>query len=66
MERVLARSPAAWRVCWGAAAARRHGRDETHLLVVATSDRGLAGGFNSSILRETRRRIRELTPAGKP
>jgi len=28
------------------------GRDETHLLVVATSDRGLAGGFNSSILRE--------------
>jgi F-type H+-transporting ATPase subunit gamma len=41
------------------------GRDETHLLVVATSDRGLAGGFNSSILRETRRRIRELVPAGK-
>ena len=41
------------------------GRDETHLLVVATSDRGLAGGFNSSILRETRRRIRELQPAGK-
>src|ERR1700746_3058568 len=41
------------------------GRDETHLLVVATSDRGLAGGFNSTILRETRRRIRELTPAGK-
>jgi F-type H+-transporting ATPase subunit gamma len=41
------------------------GRDQTHLLVVATSDRGLAGGFNSSILRETRRRIRELVPAGK-
>jgi F-type H+-transporting ATPase subunit gamma len=41
------------------------GREETHLLVVATSDRGLAGGFNSSILRETRRRIRELAPAGK-
>src|SRR5262249_15135295 len=35
------------------------GKEETHLLVVATSDRGLAGGFNSSILRETRRRIRE-------
>ncbi len=31
------------------------GRDDTHLLVVATSDRGLAGGFNASILRETRR-----------
>ena len=41
------------------------GRDETHLVVVASSDRGLAGGFNSSILRETRRRIRELLPAGK-
>src|SRR6266702_3434383 len=41
------------------------GRGETHLLVVATSDRGLAGGFNSSILRETRRRVRELLPAGK-
>jgi len=41
------------------------GRDETHLIVIATSDRGLAGGFNSSILRETRRRIRELLPAGK-
>jgi F-type H+-transporting ATPase subunit gamma len=41
------------------------GKDETHLIVVATSDRGLAGGFNSSILRETRRRIRELEAAGK-
>jgi F-type H+-transporting ATPase subunit gamma len=41
------------------------GRDETHLLVVATSDRGLAGGFNSSILREARRQIREREAAGK-
>ena len=41
------------------------GKDETHLLVIATSDRGLAGGFNSSILREARRRIRELEAAGK-
>ena len=41
------------------------GREETHLLVIATSDRGLAGGFNASILREARRRIRELMPAGK-
>src|SRR4029077_11721699 len=38
-------------------------RDETHLLVVATSDRGLAGGFNSPILRGTRGRLRELLPA---
>src|SRR5438046_8307533 len=36
------------------------GRDQIHLLVVATSDRGLAGGFNATILREARRRIREF------
>jgi F-type H+-transporting ATPase subunit gamma len=41
------------------------GKDETHLIVVATSDRGLAGGFNASILREARRRIREIEAAGK-
>jgi len=41
------------------------GRDQTHLLIVATSDRGLAGGFNATILREARRQIRALTGAGK-
>ncbi|HEV8030724.1 MAG TPA: F0F1 ATP synthase subunit gamma [Stellaceae bacterium] len=41
------------------------GKDDVHLLVVATSDRGLAGGFNATILREARRRIRELDNAGK-
>jgi F-type H+-transporting ATPase subunit gamma len=41
------------------------GSDQTHLLVVATSDRGLAGGFNASILREARRQIRSLQGAGK-
>jgi F-type H+-transporting ATPase subunit gamma len=41
------------------------GKDDVHLLVVATSDRGLAGGFNTSILREARRQIRELDNAGK-
>jgi F-type H+-transporting ATPase subunit gamma len=41
------------------------GKDETHLIVVATSDRGLAGGFNASILRAARRRIRELEAAGR-
>ena len=35
------------------------GRDDVHLMVVATSDRGLAGGFNATILREARRRIRD-------
>jgi F-type H+-transporting ATPase subunit gamma len=41
------------------------GKDQVHLLVVATSDRGLAGGFNASILREARRQIRALQGAGK-
>jgi F-type H+-transporting ATPase subunit gamma len=41
------------------------GKEETHLIVIATSDRGLAGGFNASILREARRRIREIEAAGK-
>ena len=41
------------------------GREETHLIVVATSDRGLAGAFNASILREARRRIRALELAGR-
>src|SRR4029077_6644871 len=41
------------------------GKDDVHLMVVATSDRGLAGGFNTSILREARRRIRELDNEGK-
>jgi F-type H+-transporting ATPase subunit gamma len=41
------------------------GRDQTHLIVVMTSDRGLCGGFNSSIVRGARRTIRELMTAGK-
>jgi F-type H+-transporting ATPase subunit gamma len=41
------------------------GSDEVHLLVVATADRGLCGGFNSSIARGARNRIRELRGAGK-
>jgi F-type H+-transporting ATPase subunit gamma len=41
------------------------GKDEVHLLIVATADRGLCGGFNSSIVRGARRRIQELLGAGK-
>jgi F-type H+-transporting ATPase subunit gamma len=41
------------------------GKEETHLIIVATSDRGLAGGFNASILREARRQIREIEAAGR-
>jgi F-type H+-transporting ATPase subunit gamma len=41
------------------------GSDRAHLLVVATADRGLCGGFNSSIARGARNRVRELLDAGK-
>ncbi len=41
------------------------GSDETHLILVATADRGLCGGFNSSIVREARRMIRGLINDGK-
>ena len=44
---------------------RGSGADDTHLIVVATSDRGLCGGFNSSITRATRLRITELRKDGK-
>ncbi|MDE2337617.1 MAG: F0F1 ATP synthase subunit gamma [Alphaproteobacteria bacterium] len=36
------------------------GNQDTHLLVVITSDRGLCGGFNGSIVRKARAQIREL------
>jgi F-type H+-transporting ATPase subunit gamma len=41
------------------------GSDRRHLLIVATADRGLAGGFNSSIVRAAREKIKELEKAGK-
>ena len=41
------------------------GREDKHLVVVATSDRGLAGGFNSSIARAARDRIGALLAQGK-
>ena len=41
------------------------GKDDTHLIIVATGDRGLCGAFNSSIVRATRRKVRELQAAGK-
>jgi F-type H+-transporting ATPase subunit gamma len=41
------------------------GRDQVHLLVVATGERGLAGGFNSSIARLARDRATKLIAEGK-
>ncbi len=41
------------------------GEDRVHLIVVATADRGLCGGFNGSIVRRARETIEELESAGK-
>ena len=41
------------------------GRDDKHLVVVATADRGLAGGFNSGVARAARERIATLLARGK-
>lgn len=42
-----------------------NGKDDTHLLVLITSDRGLCGGFNGAIARWVRKRIGDLTRDGK-
>ena len=41
------------------------GNDQVHLLIVATAERGLCGGFNSSIARLARDKARELKASGK-
>lgn len=41
------------------------GKDDIHLLVVVTSDRGLAGGFNANLVRLARLEIRRLVAEGK-
>jgi F-type H+-transporting ATPase subunit gamma len=41
------------------------GKSDVHLLVVATSDRGLCGGFNGSIARAAKVEIQKLKASGK-
>ncbi len=41
------------------------GKDQVHLLVVCTSERGLCGGFNSAIVRLAREHINRLLADGK-
>jgi F-type H+-transporting ATPase subunit gamma len=55
----VATSPSAPRLLAGT------GRDEVHLLVVATAERGLCGAFNSSIVRLARARVQALLAEGK-
>ena len=41
------------------------GKDDAHLIIVATSDRGLAGAFNTNIVRAARKKADELIAEGK-
>src|SRR5580704_6788476 len=41
------------------------GKDQVHLLIPVTADRGLAGGFNSNVGRLTRTITRRLEAQGK-
>jgi F-type H+-transporting ATPase subunit gamma len=41
------------------------GKQDVHLLLVISSDRGLCGGFNGTIVREARRQIARLEGEGK-
>ena len=41
------------------------GKDDVHLVVAISADRGLCGGFNSTIVRSTRALVTELTAQGK-
>jgi len=41
------------------------GEEQSHLLVVATAERGLCGGFNSSIARLARQKARSLQAEGR-
>jgi len=41
------------------------GKDDVHLVVIMTANRGLAGGFNSNIIRSTRLLVRELIERGR-
>lgn len=41
------------------------GKDDVHLLVVCTAERGLCGGFNTQIARFARLQVKELQSQGK-
>ena len=65
MDRMIAALAGKMSSIGGPALLAGTGSEEKFLLVVMTADRGLCGGFNSSIVRATRRRIGELQENGK-
>jgi F-type H+-transporting ATPase subunit gamma len=65
MDRILASLGHSFKGGTGPRLLAGTGSDKVHLLIVATGDRGLCGGFNSTIVREARRQIRALEAEGK-
>jgi len=65
MDRLMASLGASFKAGTGPRLLAGTGSDQVHLLILATSDRGLCGAFNSSIVREARRTIRALQADGK-
>lgn len=66
MERMLASLGASVKGSPGAPALiAGTGSSQTHLIVVATADRGLCGGFNVNIVRRARQLIQKLEDEGK-
>ena len=41
------------------------GKTDTHMIILGTADRGLCGGFNTNLVKETRGMTAELQSAGK-
>ncbi len=65
MEAVLANLAAGISGADAPALLAGNGKDQVHLLIVCTAERGLCGAFNSSIVRLARERINSLLAAGK-
>ncbi len=65
MDKILASLGASFKGGTGPRLLAGTGSDKVHLVIVATADRGLCGGFNSTIVREARRYIRALLAEGK-
>jgi F-type H+-transporting ATPase subunit gamma len=65
MDKILASLGASFKGGLGPRLLAGTGSDQVQLVVVATGDRGLCGGFNSTIVREARRTIRALLAEGK-
>ena len=65
MDKILASLGASFKGGLGPRLLAGTGSEQVQLVIVATADRGLCGGFNSTIVREARRTIRALLAEGK-